>query len=159
MSEHRRLIPGYCPELGVDWNILGCLRRTPTREPALGKHRSPGCAQCDRRAGGPLSPPAFVPKAELDGEMVTRHMGLAGALYVTQGALRKLTGTVCEFSYLPEFLINTDPREIVVMFGQSGNHDGGRARKGLFVSAHRHPPHRRLSKRRQFVYRPARARR
>src|SRR6266540_2433650 len=69
---------------------------------------------------------AFVPKAELEGEMGDAHMGVQARLM--SQALRKLTGTISKSSSIVIF-INQIRMKIGVMFGNPETTTGGNALK------------------------------
>ena len=122
-AEHA-LDPQYARKLGVDVDNL-LVSQPDYGEQALEitealvafrRHR---CLVVDSVA-------ALVPKAELDGEMGDRHMGLQARLM--SQALRKLTGTVSK-SRTSLIFINQIREKIGVMFGNPETTTGGRALK------------------------------
>ncbi len=84
-----------------------------------------------------------MPKAEIEGEMGDPHMGLQARLM--SQALRKLTGNIA--LQHAGHLHQPDPHEDRRHVRQPGDHDRRQRAQVLRLGAHRHPPHRRASKR------------
>ncbi len=122
-AEHA-LDPVYASKLGVDIDSL-LLSQPDTGEQALDivetlvRSNALDVIVIDSVA-------ALVPKAELDGEMGDKHVGLQARLM--SQALRKLTGTVSKSSTAVIF-INQIRHKIGVMFGSPETTPGGNALK------------------------------
>jgi len=122
-AEHA-LDPSYASKLGVDTDSL-LLSQPDTGEQALDivdtlvRSNALDIIVIDSVA-------ALVPKAELDGEMGDKHVGLQARLM--SQALRKLTGTVSKSSTSVIF-INQIRHKIGVMFGSPETTPGGNALK------------------------------
>ena len=122
-AEHA-LDPIYASKLGVDIDSL-LLSQPDTGEQALDivetlvRSNALDVIVIDSVA-------ALVPKAELDGEMGDKHVGLQARLM--SQALRKLTGTVSKSSTAVIF-INQIRHKIGVMFGSPETTPGGNALK------------------------------
>ncbi len=116
--------PTYARSLGVDTDSL-LMSQPDTGEQAL--------EICDMLVrSGALdvividSVAALVPKAEIEGEMGTSHVGVQARLM--SQALRKLTGTISRTKTVVIF-INQIREKIGVMFGSPETTTGGRALK------------------------------
>ncbi|NOZ08430.1 MAG: recombinase RecA [FCB group bacterium] len=122
-AEHA-LDPGYAKNLGVDTeNLL-------ISQPDTGEQALEICETLVRSGALDVividSVAALVPKAELDGEMGDKHVGLQARLM--SQALRKLTGTVSK-SNTSVIFINQLRMKIGVMFGNPETTTGGNALK------------------------------
>ncbi len=122
-AEHA-LDPGYAKNLGVDTeNLL-------ISQPDTGEQALEICETLVRSGALDVivvdSVAALVPKAELDGEMGDKHVGLQARLM--SQALRKLTGTVSK-SNTSVIFINQLRMKIGVMFGNPETTPGGNALK------------------------------
>ncbi len=122
-AEHA-LDPGYAKNLGVDTeNLL-------ISQPDTGEQALEICETLVRTGALDVividSVAALVPKAELDGEMGDKHVGLQARLM--SQALRKLTGTVSK-SNTSVIFINQLRMKIGVMFGNPETTTGGNALK------------------------------